>query len=1102
MADTVTKLDIGFDIVEKMVHIADVHVRLVKRHEEYREAFDKVYKYVKTTPEKTIVLIAGDLLHSKIDLSPEAIQLASEFLKTLADLRPTILISGNHDCLLTNKTRLDSLSPLVDNLDHDKLFYLKDTGLYGCGNILFNNMSVFDDPDKYVQIGKITKKIKNQYDTKIALYHGGVHGVFTDIGYIIENKVVDTLFFEGHDIIALGDIHKAQTFYIDKVQTVEEAEAFAKTADSDEWEVVDDHSLTDKVRLRKKKSPIFRYPGSLIQQNHGETLDNHGFSVWDITNRTFDHFEIQNDYGYFTIEIDDGKLITDISTMPSKPKLRVRCKESVASEVKKIIAEIRHTRQITDLVYMRVDGDDLKKQVNAQIVGNLNKITNVDYQNKLIETYLKEKYPEVMDEDTLKSVKEINKKINDSLKKDDQSKGIRWKPIKLEFSNMFSYGEDNVLDFTKLGDVYGLFAANASGKSSLMDALCFTIFDKSARAFKASHVLNSQKMNFSGKFTFEINGTTYVIERKGARDKKNNVKVDVNFYKLNGDEQVSLNSEARRSTNEIIRDYLGTYDDFILTSVALQGNQGSFIDMGQTERKELLSQFIGLNIFDELNNAASNGSKELSGAIKAFNKEDNAKKILDMESGTEILNAKITDLVGKKDQSNQQKKSLEDQIQDEKKKIINLENVPTDINGLIKERDDLKNKLETAKSGLKTIAGQIESFKAKKSEIDGSVSNYDGNKLEEDYVKHNQKNKSLEKLESTFEKLKTSVANKIAKIKHLETHEYDPNCKYCCNNVFVKDAMSAKESLVSDKEEAKELKDSIDGLKKEIENLIPSVESREKYLDLVKQRDSISNQITEKELSNTNGLRFIEKGTTRYDEVLGLIELYEKSKEAVETNKLVQTEIDRLSELLSKVNAEQKSLNNEYMAAYSKRVSFSDQIATLKKRIEETEKAEEEFAAYQYYLTSIGKDGIPYQIISEAVPKIEQEVNNILSQIVEFTMGIETDGKNVNVYIKYEDRKWPLELCSGMEKFISALALRVALINISNLPRPNFMFVDEGFSALDADNMAMVHALFDYLKTNFDFIIVISHLDTMRDMVEKQLEIKKENGFSKIDNSK
>ena len=144
---------------------------------------------------------------------------------------------------------------------------------------------------------------------------------------------------------------------------------------------------------------------------------------------------------------------------------------------------------------------------------------------------------------------------------------------------------------------------------------------------------------------------------------------------------------------------------------------------------------------------------------------------------------------------------------------------------------------------------------------------------------------------------------------------------------------------------------------------------------------------------------------------------------------------------------------------------------------------------------------MPYRIISDAVPKIENEVNNILSQIVEFSMGIETDGKNVNVFIKYEDKKWPLELCSGMEKFISALALRVALINISNLPRANFLVVDEGFGALDASNIAMLHSLFDYLKSNFDFIIIISHLDAMRDMVDKQLEIKKENGFSKIDNT-
>jgi DNA repair exonuclease SbcCD ATPase subunit len=702
----------------------------------------------------------------------------------------------------------------------------------------------------------------------------------------------------------------------------------------------------------------------------------------------------------------------------------------------------------------------------------------------------------------LTSVKSINKKLNDSLSKDDQSKGIRWKPIKFEFSNMFSYGEDNVLDFTKLGDAYGLFAANASGKSSLMDALCFTVFDKSARAFKAAHVLNSQKMTFSGKFTFEINGVQYVIERKGTRDKKNNVKVDVNFYKLNGDEKISLNSEARRSTNEIIRDYLGTYDDFVLTSLALQGNQGSFIDMGQTERKELLSQFIGLNIFDSLNKLAADESKELSGAVKAFNKEDNSKKILDMESGITILDARIADLVSQKDTSNKEKQELETGVQEQKNKIISLENVPTDIKSLTKEKTNLETKINDDKIFLSQVSIQIEGLTKLKNEAESEMSKYDSEKLEEDYSSYNNKTKSCQKFESSLEKLKSSVSNKIAKIKHLETHEYDPNCKYCCNNVFVKDAMSAKESLVSDKEEATELLETINKLKSEIEGLKPNADAREKYQELKTKKQSLSAQISEKELSKTNRSVSMDKNSNRLNEVISSIELYEKSKEAVETNKSIQEEIDRLNSLLTKVNATQKSLNTEYMSAYSKKVSFVDQISSLKKRIEETEKSEEELAAYQYYLTAIGKDGIPYQIISEAVPKIEQEVNNILSQIVEFTMAIETDGKNVNVYIKYEDRKWPLELCSGMEKFISALALRVALINISNLPRPNFLVVDEGFGALDADNMAMIHALFDYLKTNFDFIIVISHLDAMRDMVDKQLEVKKENGFSKIDNSK
>jgi DNA repair exonuclease SbcCD ATPase subunit len=259
--------------------------------------------------------------------------------------------------------------------------------------------------------------------------------------------------------------------------------------------------------------------------------------------------------------------------------------------------------------------------------------------------------------------------------------------------------------------------------------------------------------------------------------------------------------------------------------------------------------------------------------------------------------------------------------------------------------------------------------------------------------------------------------------------------------------------------------------------------------------------LSKKELEKSNYNNTLEKNKTTISKIDASIELYEKSKEIIETNRVILEGITTLKYKSNELSAKLRGIEKEYVEAYSRKVSVNDQIKNIEEQIKKIEDNENELAAYQYYVSAIGRDGVPYQIISEAIPKIEQEVNNILSHIVEFSMSMETDGKNVNVYIKYEDRKWPLELCSGMEKFISGLALRVSLINISNLPRPNYLVVDEGFSALDGSNIPMLHALFDYLKRNFDFIIIISHLDAMRDMVDKQLEIKKENGFSKIDNS-
>ena len=167
--------------------------------------------------------------------------------------------------------------------------------------------------------------------------------------------------------------------------------------------------------------------------------------------------------------------------------------------------------------------------------------------------------------------------------------------------------------------------------------------------------------------------------------------------------------------------------------------------------------------------------------------------------------------------------------------------------------------------------------------------------------------------------------------------------------------------------------------------------------------------------------------------------------------------------------------------------------------MDEVKDLEEKNCLYTYYLDAVKRDVVPYYLISKAMPVIENEINNILGQVVDFSIVMDIDGKSINAKIVYEDQEWPLEMCSGMEKFVSGLAIRVALINICNLPRPNFLVIDEGFGTLDANNLSSLFMMMQYLKTQFDFIWMISHLEQMRDIVDGLIEIKKVDGFSKID---
>jgi DNA repair exonuclease SbcCD ATPase subunit len=143
--------------------------------------------------------------------------------------------------------------------------------------------------------------------------------------------------------------------------------------------------------------------------------------------------------------------------------------------------------------------------------------------------------------------------------------------------------------------------------------------------------------------------------------------------------------------------------------------------------------------------------------------------------------------------------------------------------------------------------------------------------------------------------------------------------------------------------------------------------------------------------------------------------------------------------------------------------------------------------------------GISYDIIKRKLPAINEEIAKVLANIVDFEVFFENDGRRLNVYIKHPRHEpRPIELGSGAEKTIASMAIRLALLHVSSLPSPSVFILDEPGTALDAENLEGFVRILEMVKSYFKTVILISHLDSLKDCVDHVISIEKENGFAKV----
>ena len=854
-----------------------------------------------------------------------------------------------------------------------------------------------------------------------------------------------------------------------------------------------------KVKRHNQNKPVVVYSGSMIQQNHGEKPFGHGYVLWDLSTKKHTHHEVHNDYGYYTIEVRDGECVSDLSQLPKKARLRVKVYNTTATETKEIIADIRRRTSISDLNVTRCDAISEAKKFDRDNKFDFGDISLIQVQNDLIEDYLRRNF--VVDDEQVKTALDINKEVNDKLVIKEVLRNCIWKPKRFEFGNMFSYGPDNVVDFTNMKSVMGLFASNASGKSSVMSALSFCLFDKCDRAFKAAHVLNTLTDSFYCKLNFDISGVDYFIERTASTKKNGDVTVVVDFWKLDSEgEKLSLNGEQRAGTNASIRDHVGSYDEFVLTSLSLQNNNAIFIDKSQSERKDLLAQFMGIDIFDQLHTTASEDIKEINTLLKRFNREDFDETLANIQEKLEEVNKKYSEQEERTIKAKTEQQKLNKQLADRNSQFKNcsFNEGAVNIDELEFNKKNLKERLGVATTSRDDESNRKKALLTSRKIKSLELSKLDG--VEEKYVDVLKIREDITLVEKDLAVLRTSVNAKLDKLKHYDSHEYDPNCKFCVNNStnLIESATQTKEELDKDKAAADELvtqKTAFISALDEYKNVESDYERLGELKTETTQLIYEINEADSKVLALSSMIESLEKDVVMNDKS---IKEYYECKDIIEFNKELQVHVDKIEEELIKVNATTHHESEQLQTLFGEVKIVEKEHEDVVASIEEAKSYERKKRGYELYLDAVKRDGISYELISKTIPSIESEVNNILSQIVEFGMQLEMDGKHIYSKITYEDRHWPLEMCSGMERFISSIAMRVALINVSSLPRSNFLVIDEGWGSLDGDNISSVFNLFTYLKGQFEFVMVISHLDVMRDMVDEIIEIQKEGSFSKI----
>ena len=870
-----------------------------------------------------------------------------------------------------------------------------------------------------------------------------------------------------------------------------------------------------KIKIVRKK-PVVIYPGSTCQQNHGET-DDKGFLIWEIEDQDkFDvrHVVIPHPKPFVTIKLDESGKFDETANIKANARIRVMAESNIAAnEIRKTLDIIKVKFQPESVTFLNkaTDRIDISETISKMEDEDLR---SIETQEKLLAEYLKDYNPT---QEILQKVYELNKKYNSLAEENEEvSRNIRWSIKSLKWNNMFNYGSGNSIDFQKLNGVVGIFGKNYCGKSSIVDSMLWGIQNSTSKNVRKNvNIINQNKDNCSVVTELLVDGKQYSIERTAEKyTKKLNgeetleAKTDVSFSVCDiGEtedcdkyEKGNLNGLDRNETDKNIRKIFGTLEDFLFTSMSSQLGSLDFINEGSTRRKEILGKFLDLDIFAKKHKLSNNEATELKAALKRLEAKNHDQEILE-------ASIKLVELKSKADQQVAECEEIKSEI---KELTESINNINIEIASMPKI--DVVD-IDTAKASLSKIYADIEKlgktmkensdfFTEKQIALDSAKKVVADINIEEINKNKNiitEKNKELEKILRQINDLEKDIIRDKKDIQILDEvpcGDSFPTCKFLTNAFQKKNEMADKKDLVVIASKRKE------EIQKTIAELNPeeiekSISIRNTILEKIRNMENI---IANKKLENEQLNGKIIVSQSLIEKLEQKIENYYKNEEvALKLNDLTKTKqsfVEKNDKLTKQLNICETSI----IKLHREQGSLEQKKTDLEEAKEELAKLREEYSAISMFERAMHSNGISYDIIRKKLPVINEEIAKVLANIVSFEIFFEDDGKKLDILIKHPKyEKRPIELASGAEKSLAAMAIRLALTKITSLPVGDIMILDEPATSLDEENMEGFTRILDMLKTHYKTILLISHLPELKDIADMQILIDNNNGYAHVE---